>query len=265
MDKQGEFIVTVVILAGGLGTRISEETGIKPKPMVEIGPEPILWHIMKFYSTYGFNDFIVCAGYKQNIIKDYFVSYLRNHIDIEVNLEKNSVTILNEHKENWNVKVIDTGYLTMTGGRIKRLEKYIAEDEFMLTYGDGLTNLNLNDLIASHKKSAKTLTISAVQPKGRFGVLTIDQNSVIEFKEKPAGDSTWINGGYYVMNHEVFDYISGDSSIWEEEPIRKLVEERKVNAFKHSGFWKSMDTMSDKRQLEEIWNSGKAPWKIWND
>ncbi len=265
MDKSNKSEMKVVILAGGLGTRISEETGIKPKPMVEIGSEPILWHIMKFYSAYDYNDFIICAGYKQNIIKDYFVSYLRNHIDIEVNLEKNVVNILNGHKENWNIKVIDTGYLTMTGGRIKRIEKYVDGETFMLTYGDGLTNLNLVDLINSHNKSGKTLTISAVQPKGRFGVLTIDDDRVLDFKEKPAGDNTWINGGYYVMNHDIFDYISGDDTIWEETPIKSLVNEKKVNAFKHNGFWKSMDTMTDKKQLEEIWNRGDAPWKVWKD
>lgn len=255
----------VVILAGGLGTRISEETGVKPKPMVEIGPEPILWHIMKTYSFYGFNDFIICAGYKQNIIKDYFVSYLRNHIDIEVNLEKNTVSILNDHKENWNVKVIDTGYMTMTGGRIKQIEKYVNDKTFMLTYGDGLADININSLLESHKKSGKSLTISAVQPKGRFGILAMDGGSVKEFNEKPAGDNNWINGGYYVMNHDIFNYITGDSTVWEEEPIRKLVEEDKVNAFKHNGFWKPMDTMTDKKQLEEIWYKGNAPWKVWRD
>lgn len=255
----------VVILAGGLGTRISEETGIKPKPMVEIGSEPILWHIMKYYSTYNFNDFIICAGYKQNIIKDYFVSYLRNHIDIEVNLSKNEVNILNDHKEFWNIKVIDTGLLTMTGGRIKRIEKYVDGESFMLTYGDGLTDLDLNNLKEFHFKSKKSLTITAVQPKGRFGILKMEKNDVLEFTEKPAGDNNWINGGYYVMNRDIFDYISSDNTVWEEEPIRNLVKEGKTNAFKHNGFWKPMDTMSDKKQLEELWNSGKAPWKIWKD
>ena len=255
----------VVILAGGLGTRISEETTVKPKPMVEIGPEPILWHIMKIYSTQGFNDFIICAGYKQNMIKDYFVSYLRNHIDIEVNFRGNDVKMLNEHKEEWNVKIIDTGLLTMTGGRIKRIEKYINEDDFMLTYGDGLSDINLKVLIESHRKSGKFLTVTAVQPKGRFGVLNIDKGEVVDFTEKPAGDGMWINGGFYVMNRSVFDYIEGDNTIWEQEPMKRLVNERKVNAYKHYGFWRPMDTMTDKRQLEEIWNSGRAPWKIWID
>lgn len=253
----------VVILAGGLGTRISEETTVKPKPMVEIGPEPIIWHIMKIYSSQGFNDFIICAGYKQNIIKDYFVSYLRNHIDIEVDFKGNSVKILNEHKEDWSVKVIDTGLLTMTGGRIKRIEKYINDEEFMVTYGDGLSDVELNRLLLSHRKSGKQLTVTAVQPKGRFGVLTMDGDKVLDFTEKPSGDGMWINGGYYVMNEEIFDYIDDDTTVFEHEPIKMLVNEGKVNAYKHLGFWKPMDTLTDKRQLEEIWNSGKAPWKIW--
>ena len=265
MGKSGGFSMKVVILAGGLGTRISEETTVKPKPMVEIGPEPILWHIMKIYSAHGFNDFIICAGYKQNVIKDYFVSYLRNRIDIEVNFRGNDVKMLNEHKEEWNVKIIDTGLSTMTGGRIKRIEKYIHEDDFMLTYGDGLSDINLKVLIESHRKSEKFLTVTAVQPKGRFGVLSIDKGEVLDFTEKPAGDGMWINGGFYVMNRSVFDYIEGDDTIWEQEPMKRLVNERNVNAYKHYGFWRPMDTMTDKRQLEEIWNSGNAPWKIWRD
>ena len=255
----------VVILAGGLGTRISEETVVKPKPMVEIGPEPILWHIMKLYSAQGFNDFIICAGYKQNMIKDYFISYLRNHVDIEVDLGKNDLKILNDHEENWKVKVIDTGLLTMTGGRIKRIEKYITEDEFMVTYGDGLSDVDLRKLLESHHNSGKVLTITAVQPRGRFGVLSIENDEVTDFTEKPPGDGSWVNGGFYVMNKAVFNYIEDDTTVWEGEPIRKLVQERKVNAYKHYGFWRAMDTMTDKRQLEEIWNSGKAPWKIWED
>jgi len=255
----------VVILAGGLGTRISEETVVKPKPMVEIGPEPILWHIMKLYSAQGFNDFIICTGYKQNMIKDYFISYLRNHVDIEVDLGKNDIKILSDHKENWRVKVIDTGLLTMTGGRIKRVERYIVEDEFMVTYGDGLSNVDLRKLLESHHNSGKVLTITAVQPRGRFGVLSIENDEVTDFTEKPPGDGSWVNGGFYVMNKAVFNYIEDDTTVWEGEPIRKLVQERKVNAYKHYGFWRAMDTMTDKRQLEEIWNSGKAPWKIWED
>jgi len=255
----------VVILAGGLGTRLSEETIVKPKPMVEIGSEPILWHIMKIYSAQGFNDFIICAGYKQNLIKDYFISYLRNHVDVEVDLQKNEVKILNEHQGNWKVKVIDTGLLTMTGGRIKRIQKYLDEEEFMVTYGDGLSDIDLHKLLEHHHKSGKLLTLTAVQPKGRFGVLTIENNEVIDFTEKPPGDGMWINGGFYVMNKRVLNYIKGDETALEGEPIRMLVRERQVNACKHYGFWRAMDTMTDKRQLEEIWNSGKAPWKVWED
>ena len=255
----------VVILAGGLGTRISEETVVKPKPMVEIGPEPILWHIMKLYSAQGFNDFIICAGYKQNLIKDYFISYLRNHIDIEVNLEKNDVKILNDHKENWKVKIIDTGLLTMTGGRIKRIEQYIDSDEFMVTYGDGLSDVDIRKLLDSHHDSGKLLTVTAVQPKGRFGVLTIENDEVTDFTEKPPGDGTWVNGGFYVMKKRVLDYIESDETVWEGEPIRRLVQDKQVNAYKHYGFWRPMDTMTDKRQLEGIWYSGKAPWRVWGE
>jgi len=254
----------VVILAGGFGTRLSEETVVKPKPMVEIGPEPIIWHIMKIYSTQGFNDFIICAGYKQNMIKDYFISYLTNHVDVEVDLQKNEMKILNDHEENWKVKIIDTGLLTMTGGRIKRIQRYIDEDEFMVTYGDGLSDVDLHKLIESHRKSGKLLTLTAVQPKGRFGVLTIEHNEVIDFTEKPPGDGMWVNGGFYVMNMAVLKYIEGDETALEGEPIRKLVQERQVNAYKHYGFWRPVDTMTDKRQLDELWNSGKAPWKIWD-
>jgi len=255
----------VVILAGGLGTRLSEETVVKPKPMVEIGPEPILWHIMKIYSTQGFNDFIICAGYKQNMIKDYFISYLRNHVDIEVDLGINDIKILNDHEENWKVKVIDTGLLTMTGGRIKRIQKYIDEDEFMVTYGDGLANVDLHKLLESHHSSEKLLTVTAVQPKGRFGVLTIENDEVTDFTEKPPGDGSWVNGGFYVVNKAVFNYIKDDTTVFEGEPIRRLVQERKVNAYKHYGFWRAMDTMTDKRILEDMWLEGKAEWKIWKD
>jgi len=255
----------VVILAGGLGTRLSEETIVKPKPMVEIGSEPILWHIMKIYSAQGFNDFIICAGYKQNMIKDYFISYLTNHVDVEVDLQKNEVKILNEHQGNWKVKVIDTGLLTMTGGRIKRIQKYIDEDEFMVTYGDGLANVDLHKLLESHHSSGKLLTVTAVQPKGRFGVLTIENDEVTDFTEKPPGDGMWVNGGFYVMNKAVLNYIENDETVLEEGPIRNLVKERQVNAYKHYGFWKPMDTMTDKRQLDELWDSRKAPWRIWNE
>ncbi|MEM3191149.1 MAG: glucose-1-phosphate cytidylyltransferase [Candidatus Parvarchaeota archaeon] len=256
----------VVILAGGLGTRLSEETTIKPKPMVEIGDEPILWHIMKIYSTQGFSDFIICAGYKQHIIKDYFINYLYNHVDIEVDLSKKKASLLNKHIENWKVTIVDTGKYTMTGGRIKRIAKYVDNGPFMLTYGDGLADINIKELLDTHNSSKKTVTVTAVQPKGRFGTMEInDLGDVIKFQEKPPGDGFWVNAGYYVMEPEVFDFIEGDQTVWEDKPMSLLVSLGKVNSYKHRGFWRPMDTMTDKRNLEEMWNSGKAPWKIWND
>ncbi|OWP57211.1 MAG: glucose-1-phosphate cytidylyltransferase [Thermoplasmatales archaeon B_DKE] len=256
----------VVILAGGLGTRISEETSIRPKPMVEIGDEPILWHIMKIYSTQGFSDFIICAGYKQHMIKDYFVNYLHNHVDMEVDLSKKTTRVLSEHSENWKVTIVDTGKFTMTGGRIKKISKYIGNETFMLTYGDGLSDVNLNSLLKSHHTSGAYVTVTAVQPKGRFGSLVIDDSGrVIKFQEKLPGDGFWVNGGYYVMEPEIFDYIGGEQTVWEGKPMSQLAMEGKLNSYKHLGFWRPMDTMTDKRQLELMWNNGDAPWKIWGD
>ncbi len=256
----------VVILAGGLGTRISEETTIKPKPMVEIVDEPILWHIMKIYYAQGFKDFIICAGYKQHIIKDYFVNYLHNHVDLEVDFKNNTITHFGRHLEDWKVTIVDTGKYTMTGGRIKRIEKYVNGETFMLTYGDGLANIDLNQLLKSHDKSKYYVTVTAVQPKGRFGSLDIDESGVVrKFQEKPPGDGFWVNAGFYVMEQDVFDYIEGDETVWENEPMSNLARDRRLNAYKHTGFWKPMDTMTDKKGLEEMWSSGKAPWKIWRD
>lgn len=257
----------VVILAGGLGTRLSEETAIKPKPMVEIGPEPIIWHIMKIYSHYGYNDFIVCAGYKQHVIKDYFARYAMNHGNIEVFTKSGKVILAEPPKEDWRVTVVDTGINTMTGGRIKRIRKYVESGEsFMLTYGDGLADIDINKLIESHKSSGEPLTVTAVQPKGRFGALTIDsRDMVVDFTEKPPGDGMWINGGYYVMESEIFDHIDGDSTVWEDGPMKELAMAKKIHAYKHTSFWKPMDTMTDKRQLEEMWLNGKAPWKVWDE
>ncbi len=256
----------VVILAGGLGTRISEETVIKPKPMVEIGDEPILWHIMKIYYTQGFDDFIICAGYKQHMIKDYFVNYLHNHVDVEVNFKDNTIRHFGKRLEEWKVTIVDTGKFTMTGGRIRRIEKYIGDETFMLTYGDGLANIDLQKLLKSHDKSKYHVTVTAVQPKGRFGSLEINESGKVEkFQEKPPGDGFWVSAGYYVMEPEAFDYIEGDDTVWENEPMMNLTHDGKLNSYKHTGFWKPMDTMTDKRNLEELWNSGKAPWKIWGD
>ncbi len=256
----------VVILAGGLGTRLSEETVVKPKPMVEIGPEPILWHIMKIYSHFGFNNFIICGGYKQEMIKQYFNLYSVNHSTVEFTFPPLKSTILDPPKENWNVTVVDTGFSTMTGGRIKRIKRFVeGENGFMLTYGDGLANINIEKLLHYHKSKKKVVTVTAVKPKGRFGALDISSDgTVTSFTEKPPGDGMWINGGFYVMEDEVFDYINGDVTVWEDEPMIRLSKERKMIAYKHKGFWKPMDTMTDKRELESMWNSGNAPWKVWD-
>ena len=256
----------VVILAGGLGTRISEETTLKPKPMVEIGDEPILWHIMKIYSAQGFSDFIICAGYKQHMIKDYFVNYMHNHVDLEVDLNKKQTKVLGEHIEDWKITIVDTGKFTMTGGRIKRISKYVNNEAFMLTYGDGLADINLKALLETHALSKSYTTVTAVQPKGRFGSLDIDESGqVVKFQEKPPGDGFWVNGGYSVIEPEIFDFIEGDQTVWEDKPMSQLAARGKLNSYKHYGFWRPMDTMTDKRNLEEMWNSGKAPWRIWND
>lgn len=256
----------VVILAGGLGTRLSEETVVKPKPMVEIGPEPILWHIMKIYSHFGFNDFIICGGYKQEIIKQYFNSYIISHSTVKFTFSPAGTAVLDPPKENWNVTIVDTGYSTMTGGRIKRIRKFVeGEGGFMVTYGDGLANIDVGKLLEYHKNKRKTVTVTAVQPKGRFGILEINNDGMVtSFREKPAGDGMWINGGFYVMEDEVFDYIEGDDTVWEGAPMAQLCEERKIAAYVHRGFWSSMDTMTDKRNLESMWNYGSVPWKVWD-
>lgn len=254
-----------VILAGGLGTRLSEATNSIPKPMVEIGGKPIIWHIMKTYSHYGINDFIICCGYKQYLIKEYFANYYRHNSDITVDLTDNSVEILNTNVEPWKITLIDTGLLTMTGGRIKRIQKYIGNYPFLLTYGDGVSNVNIKDSIEYHVSSGKLLTVTAYKPNGRFGTLEIDDyGKVTSFVEKLKGDGNWINAGYFVCEPEVFDYITdGDNSVFERKPLEQIAKEGKMCAFKHNGFWKPMDTMRDNIELNEIWNSGVAPWKVW--
>jgi len=256
----------VVILAGGFGTRISEESHLKPKPMIEIGDKPILWHIMKIYSYYGYNDFIICLGYKGYIIKEFFANYYLHTSDITFDFRnKNEITIHNNISEPWKVTLVDTGLYTMTGGRIKRIEKYIGNERFMLTYGDGVSNVNINKLENYHKKMGKTVTITAVQPGGRFGVLHINDknNEIQEFVEKSKEDGGWINGGFMVLEPEVFNYIEGDSTVFEKEPLQNLAAEGKLVAYKHKGFWQCMDTQRDKNQLERLWSEGKAPWKLW--
>lgn len=254
----------VVILAGGLGTRLSEETRLIPKPMVEIGGKPILWHIMKIYSYYGFNEFIVLSGYKSHIIKDYFVNYYQQYSDITVDMLNNSVEFHKIKTEPWKVTVLYTGQDTMTGGRIKRAKEYVGDEPFMLTYGDGVADININELIQRHKDGGKYCTMTAVRPSGRFGALGIEKDGTITtFHEKPEGDGNWINGGFMVCEPKVFDYISGDSTTFENEPLENLAKEGQLNAYKHYGFWKSMDTISDKNQLTEMWVNNKAPWTIW--
>ena len=254
----------VVILAGGLGTRLSEETRLIPKPMVEIGGKPILWHIMKIYSYYGFNEFIVLSGYKSHIIKDYFVNYYQQYSDITVDMLNNSVEFHKIKTEPWKVTVLYTGQDTMTGGRIKRAKEYVGDEPFMLTYGDGVADININELIQRHKDGGKYYTMTAVRPSGRFGALGIEKDGTITtFHEKPEGDGNWINGGFMVCEPKVFDYISGDSTTFENEPLENLAKEGQLNAYKHYGFWKSMDTISDKNQLTEMWVNNKAPWTIW--
>lgn len=256
----------VVILAGGLGTRLSEETRLVPKPMVEIGGKPILWHIMKIYSSYGFNDFVILSGYKSHVIKDYFVHYYQQYSDITVDMLNNSVEIHKIKTEPWKVTILYTGQNTMTGGRIKKAKEYIGNEPFMLTYGDGVADININELINAHKNSKKLVTMTAVQPTGRFGALVIKEDNIItSFKEKPKGDEAWINGGFFVCQPEIFDFIDdGDDVIFERTPLENLAADNQLNAYKHDGFWRPMDTLKDKNDLTEMWMTGKAPWVVWS-
>ena len=254
----------VVILAGGLGTRISEETQIKPKPMVEIGGKPILWHIMKIYSAHGLNDFIVCCGYKGYIIKEYFANYYLHTSDITLDMSKNTIEMQQCNSEPWNVTLIDTGYNVGTGGRLKRILSFLGDEDFCFTYGDGLSNVNISDLIAFHGERNKLATVTAVLPPTRYGVLSFNEGrNVRAFEEKPEGDGGWINGGFFVLSPKVLDYINGDDVMWEHEPMKGLVRDDQLSAFPHKGFWYPMDTLRDKNYLEKLWVSGNAPWKIW--
>lgn len=257
----------VLILAGGLGSRLSEETVLKPKPMVEIGGKPILWHIMKIYSHYGFNDFVILTGYKSHVIKDFFVNYYQQYSDITVDMVTNSVTVHKTRQEPWKVTMLYTGQDTMTGGRIKKAQPYIEGEPFLLTYGDGVSDVNINDLIASHKASGKLATMTAVKPSGRFGALEINASDTItSFMEKPKGDGAWINGGFFVCQPEVMDYIDDDPGvIFERKPLETLAKNNQLHAFKHEGFWQPMDTLKDKTSLTEMWEKGAAPWKVWKD
>ena len=251
-----------VILAGGLGTRLSEETSLMPKPMVEIGGKPILWHIMKILSKHGINDFIVCCGYKGYMIKEYFDNYSRHVDDFTLNLQTGKKTTIKKSSENWNVTLIDTGDLTQTGGRLRRIKKHI-NDTFLMTYGDGVSNIDIAALQQFHFNHGLKATVTAVQPPGRFGALKINGAKVKSFMEKPAGDSGWINGGFFILEPETIDLVADDTSIWEDYPLRQLAKTSQLGAYKHSGFWRPMDTLRDKHILENLWNNNEAPWKIW--
>jgi glucose-1-phosphate cytidylyltransferase len=254
----------VVLLAGGFGTRISEETDLKPKPMVEIGGKPVLWHIMKIYSSYGYQDFVICLGYKSYFVKEYFTNYYLHQSDLTIDLRANSIEWHSSQAEPWKITLKDTGINTMTGGRIKRIRDFVKNETFMLTYGDGVADVDLKELLNFHRSHGKYCTVTSVQPSGRFGALNLDdKNKVNSFLEKPKGDGAWVNGGFFVCEPEVFKYIEDDSSIWEKEPLENLAKDGQLVAYKHSNFWKPMDTLRDKVELEAMWNSGTAEWKTW--
>lgn len=256
----------VVILAGGLGTRISEETATKPKPMIEIGDKPIIWHIMKIYSTQGFNEFIICLGYKGYIIKEYFFNYFLHQSDVTIDIAKGNMHVHAVKSEDWKVTLINTGSDTMIGGRIKRILPYVKDDPcFALTYGDGVGDVDIPAVIRNHEQSGRLATVTAVQQPGRFGALAHDGVKITGFREKPMGDGGWINGGYFVLSPKVGDYIDGDETVWEREPMERLASEGQLGAYFHHGFWQPMDTLRDKRELDQLWQSQRAPWKIWKE
>ncbi|SMF67554.1 glucose-1-phosphate cytidylyltransferase [Paenibacillus uliginis N3/975] len=257
----------VVILAGGYGTRISEESHLKPKPMIEIGHRPILWHILKIYSSYGFNDFIICLGYKGFVIKEYFANYFLHESDVTFDFRNGNQNITHNHSaEPWKVTLVNTGIDTMTGGRIKRIQPYISNEPFFLTYGDGVSNVDIHKLLDFHKMNGRLATVTSTQPEGRFGILDIDDHSQVRgFQEKPKGDHSWINGGFFVLQPEIFNYIEGDHTVFEKEPLEQLAKDGELTAYKHNGFWHPMDTLRDKNYLESLWANNKAPWKVWED
>ena len=256
----------LVILAGGLGTRISEESILKPKPLIEIGNMPIIWHVMKIYSFFGIKEFIICCGYKGYLIKEYFANYSLHLSDVTIDIHKNSIHVHKKNAEDWKITLVDTGENTLTGGRILRIKNYI-NDDFLLTYGDGLANVNIKKLIKYHKLNRKSATMTVVQPQGRFGVVDFDKKSnlVKNFAEKPKGDGSWINGGFFVLKQDVFKYLKDDSTIWEKEPLKKLSNDLQLLAYQHDGFWYAMDTIRDKNYLDNLWFSKKAPWMLWNE
>ncbi|MCK1291979.1 MULTISPECIES: glucose-1-phosphate cytidylyltransferase [unclassified Bradyrhizobium] len=252
-----------IILAGGLGSRISEESHLKPKPMIEIGGKPILWHIMKMYSHYGIDDFVICLGYKGYVIKEYFSNYFLHMSDVTFSMRENSMEIHQKFAEPWRVTLVDTGEVTMTGGRLKRVAPYIGSEPFCFTYGDGVADVDISALIAKHREAGRLATVTAIQPPGRYGALHIEKEIVHHFQEKPAGDGAWINGGFFVLEPGVLSYIDGDETVWEQQPLQRLAAGGQLSAYRHAGFWQAMDTLRDKNHLEELWSSGKAPWKSW--
>jgi len=252
-----------VILAGGLGSRISEETHLKPKPLIEIGGMPILWHIMKIYSTYDITDFIVCCGYKGYLVKEYFANYFLHMSDVTFDIKNNKMEVHRKSVEPWKVTLVDTGLDAMTGGRLKKVKNFVENETFCFTYGDGLGDVNVSELIKFHKNQRTIATVTSVQPPGRFGLIDITGNKISKFSEKPPGDRNWINGGFFVLEPKVFDYLEDDSTVWEKEPLEKLAKDGQLSAYKHNGFWQPLDTLRDKNYLEKLWVLGKAPWKIW--
>jgi glucose-1-phosphate cytidylyltransferase len=253
----------VVILAGGIGSRISEESVVRPKPLIEIGGMPIIWHIMKIYSSYGFKDFIICCGYKGYLIKEFFSNYFLHSSDLTIDLENDKIIYHEKKKESWKITLVDTGENTSTGGRIKKIKNFITEENFCLTYGDGVSAVNIKKLVNFHIKNKKKATLIAVKPQGRFGSLKLKGNKVEQFLEKPLGDGGWVNGGFFVLNKNIFNYIRSEKTIWEREPLERLSKNNQLISYKFNGFWYAMDTLKDKNYLENLWSSGKAPWKIW--
>lgn len=263
MFQKDHSVKKAVILAGGYGTRLSEETALIPKPMVSIGDKPILWHIMKIFSSQGINEFVVCLGYKGYVIKEYFKNYLLHNSDITFDMKKNSIEVHHLHAEPWVVTLVDTGKDSMTAGRLKRVQSYLKGEPFCFTYGDGLADIDIKALLDFHQAHKKAATVTVVKPPGRFGVLNVSLSKITSFEEKPSGDGDWINGGFFVLNNTVFDYIDGDEVSWEQEPMKRLVEAGEIKAYKHSGFWRAMDTLRDKNYLQALWESNQAPWKRW--
>jgi len=253
-----------VILAGGMGTRLSEETSLRPKPMVEIGGKPILWHIMKIYSAHGLNDFVICLGYLGYMIKEYFANYYLHTADVTFDVAKNAMEVHQSTAEPWRVTLVDTGAETQTAGRLKRVLEYLDDEDYCFTYGDGVADVDVARLIRFHREHGRLATVTAVQPAGRFGAMELDGDAVKEFREKPAGDGGWINGGFFVLSPGVRDYLGRDDTVWEQEPLKGLAADGQLSSFKHRGFWQPMDTVRDRNHLEELWHSGRAPWKVWD-